>query len=1021
MQYTLKILISVTRDGKHFHKKRSLKGKMKTKTEQFSATNPNPVLSVEKDGTVLYSNEAGEPLLREWGIEVREKLPHNLINVVTSVTSINAPQKIEVKAGNRVYSVAFHPLPEEECVNIYGFDISDQKELEEKLRESEEKYHEIVETANEDMVLTDAELRITSFSEKLTNKVGYSKKEVIGRPWLDFVDEEDRAVVKMHVDKRRQGIDETYEFKFRCRNGSSFWALISAKSLFDKDGKFAGALSMLTDITERKLTEEKLVQSERQYSALFNARTNSIAHCRVVTNEKGKPIDYIVLKVNDAYEESTGIKKKDIEGRKITEVFPGIEHYAYDYIGNFGKVALEGTELEVEVLLEPLQEWLSIYVYSPIYGEFTAIFTDITERKQADEALRESEGQFHSLAEAMPQIVWITRADGWNIYFNHQWVEYTGLTLEESYGHGWNKPFHPDDQKRAWNAWQNAVHNKGSYSLECRLRGADGFYRWWLIRGVPFFNESGAIDKWFGTCTDIHKIKHAEEMLQAQNERLQEANEALSKSKKDLRNAHDSLEERVKERTAELEKAYSSVKESEESHAEAQEMAHIGNWDWDLGTKKLYWSTEMYRIFGLNQELIVTYDVLLSHLHPDDRDYVDNAVKGAIKGKPFDIDHRIVSADGKECVVHAQGKATFDEKNNPIRLRGTVQDITERKKIEEALRESEERLRRFYESGMIGVFYYNMDGSITDANEKLLEMIGYTREDLLAGRIKWDEMTTPEYRPLDEYAIAELKATGLGTPYEKEFIRKDGSRIPVILGAASFDQAHNEGIAFVLDITERKKAEEEIQLLANIVESSWDAIITKSLDGIITSWNKGAEQIYGYSAEEVVGKPISIMEPSILVEETAELAELIKQGDKIHSYETLRLRKGGTIINVSLTLSPVSDASGELTVISVIARDITKIENAEKELQQSEGRYRIVTEQTGQMVYDYDFRTDKSKWTGAIEEITGYNLEEFQKLGKDFWTENILDSDPNRVYKKSKDKETITGCLKTLLDCTFGS
>ncbi len=92
-------------------------------------------------------------------------------------------------------------------------------------------------------------------------------------------------------------------------------------------------------------------------------------------------------------------------------------------------------------------------------------------RRQA-EALSASEKEFRMLAEAMPQIVWITRADGWNIYFNQQWVDYTGLTLEESYGHGWNKPFHPDDQKRAWDAWQNAVTNNAAYSLECRLWAA---------------------------------------------------------------------------------------------------------------------------------------------------------------------------------------------------------------------------------------------------------------------------------------------------------------------------------------------------------------------------------------------------------------------------------------------------------------------------------------------------------------------------------------------------------------------
>ena len=118
----------------------------------------------------------------------------------------------------------------------------------------------------------------------------------------------------------------------------------------------------------------------------------------------------------------------------------------------------------------------------------------------------------------MPQIVWVTRPDGWNIYFNQQWVDYTGLTLEESYGHGWNTPFHPDDKQRAWDAWQRATQHDDAYSLECRLRRADGVYRWWLIRGVPLRNASGEILKWFGTCTDIEDIKRAATALQASEE-----------------------------------------------------------------------------------------------------------------------------------------------------------------------------------------------------------------------------------------------------------------------------------------------------------------------------------------------------------------------------------------------------------------------------------------------------------------------------------------------------------------------
>ena len=161
------------------------------------------------------------------------------------------------------------------------------------------------------------------------------------------------------------------------------------------------------------------------------------------------------------------------------------------------------------------------------------ISTDITERKRAEEALLEAKAdlEFRSLAEAMPQIVWATRPDGWNIYFNQQWVDYTGMTLEESYGHGWNKPFHPDDQQRAWEAWQRATQYNERYSLECRLRRADGAYRWWLIRGVPMLGANGEILKWFGTCTDIEELKHAEAALQE---------------------ANDLLEQRVAERTAAL-------------------------------------------------------------------------------------------------------------------------------------------------------------------------------------------------------------------------------------------------------------------------------------------------------------------------------------------------------------------------------------------------------------------------------------------------------------------------------------
>ncbi len=131
---------------------------------------------------------------------------------------------------------------------------------------------------------------------------------------------------------------------------------------------------------------------------------------------------------------------------------------------------------------------------------------------------------------------------------------------------------------------------------------------------------------------------------------------------------------------------------------------------------------------------------------------------------------------------------------------------------------------------------------------------------------------------------------------------------------------------------ERKKAEDKIQSLANIVESSNDAIGTISLTGIITSWNKGAEQVYGYSAAEVIGKTVSILAPPHLDEETKKLGEMVKKGEIVHQYETLRLRKDGKVIYVSMNLSPVFDVYGKLIAISFIVRDITERKEAEESL-----------------------------------------------------------------------------------------
>lgn len=138
------------------------------------------------------------------------------------------------------------------------------------------------------------------------------------------------------------------------------------------------------------------------------------------------------------------------------------------------------------------------------------------------------------------------------------------------------------------------------------------------------------------------------------------------------------------------------------------------------------------------------------------------------------------------------------------------QHLAERRRAEESLRESERRLRAFFDSNMVGNFFWSIDGHITDANDKFLQLVGYDREDLAAGRVNWTQITPPEHGGQDESAAAELKATGAVAPYEKEFNCKDGTRIPVLVGAATLDESRREGAGFVLDMTQRKQMESEL-------------------------------------------------------------------------------------------------------------------------------------------------------------------------------------------------------------------
>lgn len=279
--------------------------------------------------------------------------------------------------------------------------------------------------------------------------------------------------------------------------------------------------------------------SEDLYRSLFENMLNGFAYCRMLFND-GIPQDFIYLAVNDAFMSQTGLK--DVVGRKVTEVIPGIRETDPQLFEIYGRVAMTGQPERFEVFVEALQMWFLISVYSPGQEYFVAVFDVITERKRVEEALLKSEAHYRSCIEVTGQLGWTTNPDGEVQEDLPSWRKFTGQSKEEVMGWGWSKALHPDDLEHTVETWRDAVASKKDYEVEYRLRRYDGTYRDFLARGVPVFKDDGDILEWVGTCMDITERKRVESVEQARLRMLTAANKITMTVNEFLQVALDEIE-----------------------------------------------------------------------------------------------------------------------------------------------------------------------------------------------------------------------------------------------------------------------------------------------------------------------------------------------------------------------------------------------------------------------------------------------------------------------------------------------
>src|SRR5215472_10238829 len=267
---------------------------------------------------------------------------------------------------------------------------------------------------------------------------------------------------------------------------------------------------------------------------------------------------------------------------------------------------------------------------------------------------------------------------------------------------------------------------------------------------------------------------------------------------------------------------------------------------------------------------------------------------------------------------------------------------------------SGQMFRDVFDASPVGIAIENLDGQPLFVNRALCSMLGFTEDELCSKHCV--QFSPPEDAEKDWMLFQKLRAGSIDHyRLEKRYFRRDGSLIWGQLSLSLLNiRSSPLAIAIVEDITEKKKAEEARFRHSAIVESSEDAIASVALDGVITSWNAGAEKLFGYTECEAVGKAVTFLVPSELLDEENRILQTLRSGARIDQFETVRLTKTGKKIKVSLSISPIKDSTGEIVGFSGISRDITKRTQAEEKLRE----YERAVEGSEEMiaVVDRDYR-----------------------------------------------------------------
>ena len=785
-----------------------------------------------------------------------------------------------------------------EIVAIYT-DTTNRVKAEIALHESEEKFHSLFENHAAVKLLLDADTgSIVDANHAAINYYGWSLDElkqmkiqqINTHPYEEIKTRMEEIITKQRVQ---------FEFHHRLKDGAIRDVEIYSSKIVIGGKDYLH--SIIHDITERKQVEKALHESEKRFKLLYENAPLSYQSLDV----NGRLID-----VNSTWLSTLGYEREDVIGHFFGDFMtPKSAALIKDRLANFLAIG-EIHDYEFEMVKKDGTIIVVSYEGNIGYDELGhfkqthCIFQDITERKRAEEALKESDRQQAMLISNLPGFIYRCANDrNWTMYYISDGCEsITGYKPDDFLNNNtiaFNDIIHPDYQEAISQKWETLIREKGVFKEEYPIIAKDGKTRWVWEQGRGVFDDNGELLHLEGFITDVTDRKEAEKALRVNAARLRRA-ELASKS---------------------------------------------GNWELNLDTQIMIISAGAQKIYGLDKNQYDFEDIKKSPL-PEYRSLLDVTLNNLLKhNKSYDIEFKIRTVDTGE-IKDIHSIAIFDKDKS--RLFGIIQDITDRKQAEEALKDSEERLRLSTELANVAVWEYSFITNSMSRSKNHDRLYGLDWQD------KWDlntflNATHPDDRDFSNGMIQKSAAAGGPDHYQFDFrvIYPDTTIHWLMVNGRIVERNHDgQGTlarGTLIDITDRKRTEISLQESEEKFRAIFDnhAAVKLLIDAEtsqIVDANKAAVKYYGWSPSEL--RQMSIQQINLLPEEIPTSVSKVINGQQNHFELRHRLKNG--IRDVEVFSSKITIGGKEY--LHSIVHDITNRKQAEEALIESEQRYRNLVE-----------------------------------------------------------------------------